>query len=231
MPVPVIDPDVVLWSAPPADRAGRPLLVLLHGYGSNERDLFALAPHLPPTYVVASLRAPGTNQFGHEWFSLDGELAGARGHEQSAVTDRLREDGANAAARAVRAWLSGLGESFSSVALGGFSQGGAIATQVLRQDPEGAAFVVNLSGFVAPGELDGDAVLAERRPPVFWARGAADQVIAPFLVERAERWLPAHATLTRRVYPGLGHGISGQTLADLVAFLDERADGGAGPAT
>ncbi|GAA1635966.1 alpha/beta hydrolase [Georgenia ruanii] len=230
MPAPVIDPDAVLWSAPPAERGGRPLLVLLHGYGSNERDLFALAQHLPPRYVVASLRGPGTNRFGHEWFALDGELAGARGHEQSSVTDRLREDGANAAARAVRAWLGELTESFTLVGLGGFSQGGAIATQVLRQDPERVAFVANLSGFVAPGEVDGDAVLAERRPPVFWARGAADEVIAPFLVERTERWLPAHATLTHRVYPGLGHGVSAQTLGDLVAFLDDRVDGGAGPA-
>ena len=230
MPAPVIDPAAVLWSAPPAERAGRPLLVLLHGYGSNERDLFALAQHLPVGYVVAALRGPGTNRFGHEWFALDGELAGARGHEQTAVTDRLREDGANDAARAVRAWLDHLAADFALVGLGGFSQGGAIATQVLRQDPGRIAFVANLSGFVAPGEVDGDAVLAERRPPVFWARGAADQVIAPFLVERTERWLPAHATLTRRVYPGLGHGISGETLADLVTFLDERADGG-GPAT
>jgi len=34
-----IDPDVVLWSAPERERAGRPLLVLLHGYGSHEGDL------------------------------------------------------------------------------------------------------------------------------------------------------------------------------------------------
>uniref|UniRef100_UPI003F7437F0 hypothetical protein n=1 Tax=Enterococcus faecium TaxID=1352 RepID=UPI003F7437F0 len=58
--IPVIDDDAVLWSAAPAERAGRPLLVLLHGYGSNERDLFGLVPHLPAEFVFAALRAPLT---------------------------------------------------------------------------------------------------------------------------------------------------------------------------
>ena len=53
-----LDPDAVLWSAPPHERAGRPLLVLLHGYGSNEQDLFGLRPYLPDAFVVASVRAP-----------------------------------------------------------------------------------------------------------------------------------------------------------------------------
>ena len=41
-----IDDEAVLWSASPADRAGRPLLVLLHGYNSHEGDLFGLSPYL-----------------------------------------------------------------------------------------------------------------------------------------------------------------------------------------
>ncbi|WP_127125265.1 alpha/beta hydrolase [Georgenia sp. SYP-B2076] len=220
-----IDPDAILWSAPAAERAGRPLLVLLHGYGSNEQDLFGLAQYLPEELVVASLRAPGRNQFGYEWFSLGGELAGPAAHQQTETTDRLREEGANRAAEAVRAWLDTLDGQFSGVGLAGFSQGGAIATQVLRQEPDRIGVVANLSGFVAPGQLDGDAELARRRPPVFWARGSADQVIAPFLVERAGQWLPEHSSLTARVYDGLGHGISADTLADLRAFLDERHAG------
>lgn len=222
--VPTIDPDAILWSVPAAERAGRPLLVLLHGYGSNEQDLFGLAQYLPAQAVVASLRAPGANQFGYEWFSLGGELAGTGGHEQTAATDRLREEGTNRAAEAVRAWLDTL-DGFDGVGLAGFSQGGAIATQVLRQEPGRVDFVANLSGFVAPGEVDGDAELAGLRPPVFWARGSADQVIAPFLVARTGQWLPAHASLTARVYDGLGHGISQETLGDLRAFLDERYAG------
>ena len=49
---------VVLWSKPEEERAGKPLLVLLHGYGANEEDLLSLADLLPQEFAVASVRAP-----------------------------------------------------------------------------------------------------------------------------------------------------------------------------
>ncbi|MHB1288762.1 alpha/beta hydrolase [Georgenia sp.] len=217
-----VDAAAVLWSAAPAERAGRPLLVLLHGYGSNERDLFGLVPHLPERLVVASLRAIGANAAGYEWFPLGPELAGPAGHVPSEHADRLRADGTNQAAQAVRAWLDAVAGPFSAVALAGFSQGGAVAAQVLRQEPGRADAVAILSGFVAPGAADGDVDLAARRPPVLWACGDADPVIAPYLLERTAAWLPAHTTLTARSYPGLGHAISADTLADLGAFLEKH---------
>ena len=55
--IPALDSDAALWSAAPGERGDRPLLVLLHGYGADERDLFGLVPYLPPAYVVASVRA------------------------------------------------------------------------------------------------------------------------------------------------------------------------------
>jgi predicted esterase len=44
-----IDPDVALWSAPASDRPDRPLLVLLHGYGADEKDLSPSRLSCPPT--------------------------------------------------------------------------------------------------------------------------------------------------------------------------------------
>lgn len=35
-----------------------PLMVLLHGYGSNEKDLFSFASELPKELHIISLRAP-----------------------------------------------------------------------------------------------------------------------------------------------------------------------------
>src|SRR5690625_5189808 len=68
----VIDDDAVLWSAGEAARVGRPLLVLMHGYGSNEADLFGLAPSLPLSPVIASIRAPHAAPWpldGWSWFT------------------------------------------------------------------------------------------------------------------------------------------------------------------
>ncbi|MCU1407316.1 MAG: alpha/beta fold hydrolase [Glaciihabitans sp.] len=203
-----IDPDAVLWSAPERERAGRPLIVLLHGYGSHEGDLFGLSPRLPLNAVVASLRAPLEENGGNAWFTL---MNSERGNPPVGNV--------NAAALAVLSWLDTV-ES-GPVALLGFSQGAAVALQMLRHAPKRFAATVALAGFIASG-TEGDEALAAAKPPVFYGRGTADTVITEAAVERTEAWLPGHTTLTGRIYEDLAHSISAQELSDVAAFLAEH---------
>ena len=136
-----IDADAVLWSAPERERAGRPLLVLLHGYGSHEGDLFSLAPALPLSPVIASLRAPMTAGSGNAWFPLSFE------------TDQQElEPNADAAADAVLDWLDTT--QATSIGLLGFSQGGATALQLLRLSPERFAKLLRVHGAGGVGAPD-----------------------------------------------------------------------------
>ena len=201
-----IDTSTVLWSAPERERPGRPLLVLLHGYGSHEGDLFSLSPALPLGPVIASLRAPLTAGPGNAWFPLTFETP-IEEHSQNA----------DAAAQAVLDWLDTT-ES-TSVGLLGFSQGGAVALQLLRLAPERFAYAVMLSGFAVGDSHPGDAALAEAAPAVFWGRGTLDQVIPPMAIQLTEQWLPSHSTLTTRIYEDVAHGISNAELRELSAFI------------
>ena len=201
-----LDADAVLWSAPESERASRPLLVLLHGYGSHEGDLFGLSPRLPLEPVIASLRAPLRENGGNAWFSLGPETVGNPDSEL-----------ANEAADAVLEWLDTLENT--SVGLLGFSQGAAVALQLLRRAPERFDAVIALSGFVVAGTEPGDDVLRTTRPPVFWGRGTADRVIPAEGIDRTAQWLPTHATVTERIYEDLGHSVSVAELADINAFL------------
>ncbi|TFC91801.1 MULTISPECIES: alpha/beta hydrolase-fold protein [Cryobacterium] len=212
-----IDAEAVLWSASAADRAGRPLLLILHGYGSHEGDLFSLAPHLPLHPVVAALRAPLPAGPGWAWFPIG--AAGAKVNPGSPSADAL-----GAAAAGVLAWLDSLPEQPPSVGLLGFSQGGAMALQLLRQAPDRFAFAVQLSGFVGRSSHPGDERLVERRLPVFWGRGTADPVIPQDAVDRTQSWLPGHSTLTERIYEGMGHSISQVELTEIVTFLRAQYD-------
>ncbi|GAB3139727.1 alpha/beta hydrolase [Marisediminicola antarctica] len=198
-----IDPDAVLWSAPERERAGRPLLVLLHGYGSHEGDLFGLSPQLTLQPVIASVRAPLRAGSGYAWFPFSPEEAPVAGT-------------ADDTARALLAWLDTT--TSTSVGLLGFSQGGAMALQLLRHAPTRFAYAVMLAGF-ASDEGEGDADLAAASPPVFWGRGTADQVIPAELVAHTQRWLPSHSTLTERIYEDLGHGVSAAELGDVSDFI------------
>lgn len=199
-----IDAEAVLWSAPERERADRPLIVLLHGYGSHEGDLFSLSPRLPLEPVVASLRAPLPMGPGYAWW----EVVAPGVPDPQPVAE---------AVDAVLAWLDD--QQFTSVSLLGFSQGGAIALELLRAAPDRFTAAVCLSGFVVPGPHPGDAELAARRPPVFWGRGTLDGVIPPAAIEHTLEWLPEHAEADIRVYEGLGHAVSADELSDFADFL------------
>lgn len=206
-----IDEGLTNWRR--AD-ASAPLLVLLHGYGADENDLFGLVPYLPTEVSVAAVAAPLAPPFpmpGRSWYSID---AGIDGSMRSSA-------GITAAAEAVLAWLAEHVPAGQPVALLGFSQGGAVSLQALRLAPERFGGVLNLSGYASPGALPNDPKLRELKPRVFWGRGARDEVIPQSLIEHTAVWLPEHATLSGRVYEGLTHSISEHELADARRFLDD----------
>ncbi|CAN5443804.1 dienelactone hydrolase family protein [soil metagenome] len=208
-----LDPDAVLWSTNPADRDGKPLLVMMHGRGSDENDLFSLAPELPPEFVLASVRAPLAEGAGWSWW----ETGGPSGDPDVESVD--------AGAAAVSTWLDSLPFTPSLVGALGFSQGGAMATHLLRRDVARIRFAVNLAGFIISGPQPADAALATSRPPVFWGRGADDPLFLGAMAELVDRtapWLAAHTTAETHAYPGLGHSISRDELDDVVAFLRAR---------
>jgi phospholipase/carboxylesterase len=201
-----LDTAAVMWSSPERERAGRPLLVLLHGYASHEGDLFQLSPRLPLAPVIASVRAPIAENGGWAWFSF----------AERGVADPSPAE-VDAATSAFLEWLDSL--EFTSVSLLGFSQGAVVALQALRARPRQFTTVVAISGFVAAGESPGDDELAELQPPVFWGRGTLDRIIPNAAIERTTDWLPAHSTATIRIYENVAHSLSSAELNDITEFL------------
>jgi phospholipase/carboxylesterase len=199
---------VVLWSKPEQERAGKPLLVLLHGYGANEQDLLSLAEMLPPDFAVASLRAPLPEGPGFTWFPLTASID-------------YSLDAVKVGAAYVQDWLDGVKSNHPSVTLLGFSMGMAMATTLLRQRPADFAAVVGLSGFVIDagddpsfrdGELDGTV-------PLFWGRDQQDPVITEDKIDYTIGWVRKHVKLTKVLYTGMWHGINQQEIGHVSEFL------------
>jgi phospholipase/carboxylesterase len=200
-----VTPDQVLWSVAETERADRPLLVLLHGHGMDERMGVELHDQLPSELVLASIRGPLRVGSGYGWYPLNASL----GLNQI-----------DASARAVVDWVRQ--QLHRGVGILGFSQGSSIALQCMRLAPDLFDYGVVLSGFAVPTAVAGDEALASRRLPVFSGRGDADPLIPLPLVTMTDSWLTKHTDLTRQVYPGLGHNVSGAEIADLAAFLRAR---------
>lgn len=239
---PAIDPRCVLWSDPavaadPCALTGRPLIVCLHGWSSNARDVSAVTDRLGHA-VFAAPDGPEPSTTDHprrQWFTLpfgpDGKLRGTgdpndgQDDEEDAAARELISSGATSAALAVLAWLDELmsaGAAPSSVSLMGFSQGGIVAMQMLREAPGRFACAALVAGLVSPLPRPGDAELREKRPDVFWGRGERDDVIPPVAITSTSAWLREHTTAQLHTEPDLGHEFSGEMLCAMREFYAAR---------
>jgi phospholipase/carboxylesterase len=188
-----------------------PLVVLLHGRGSSERDILSLAPHLPDGLAYAAVRAPIAEGGGFAWFANRGIGRPVAESLQSAMTWFTR-------------WLDEVATSGRPVFLVGFSGGAAFAGGLALADPSryaGAAILYGTLPFDAGLSTD---IGQLANLPVFVAQGDADQVIPGELLERTWRYLITESgapTVARRD-PG-GHGITTAALHRLSGWIADRA--------
>ena len=203
-------PHVVSWRG--EQDGEHPLVVLLHGRGSNEADILALADHLPDRLDYAAVRAPIAEGGGYAWFANRGI--------GRPVADSLAETMAW-----FRTWLDDVAPAGRPVVLVGFSGGAAFAGGLILDDPQrytGAAILYGTLPFDAgvhttPDRLAGLAVLV--------VHGGADVVIPRELLERTWTYLhgDAGSTTTSVRDPG-GHGLSAAATGELNRWLTEITD-------
>ena len=187
-----------------------PLVVLLHGRGSDEQQIVTLADHLPQHLAYAAVRAPIAEGGGYAWFAN----RGIGRPVASSLADTLAW---------FRGWLDA-GHAGRDVLLVGFSGGAAFAGGLLLADPArwaGAAILLGTLPFDAGVPTDADRLAGV---PVLVAQGDADTVIPRELLDRTWSYLhdTSGAALTAHRDPG-GHGISAGTLAVLADWLTATA--------
>mgnify|MGYP001034625432 CR=1 FL=1 len=199
---------VVIWNRDPAESPEAPLLVLFHGFGSNEQDLMGLVPQLPQDFVVASVRAPLPQPPGYSWYPLY--------DDEAFSSDLIRR-----AVEPLVDWLREQARGRASTTLLGFSQGMSIATSLVRALPGEVDAVIGLSGFTVPEplELFRDDEL-ERKPfRLFWGRDPQDPIVNAQLVDMTAQWLLDHADVTKVHYQGIGHSVSPQEIGHVSEYL------------
>jgi phospholipase/carboxylesterase len=200
-------------------------LLLLHGIGSNEADLFGLAPYLDERLLVVSARAPvvmGPGSFG--WFNIEFTPRG--------MTADIEQ--AKKSLRQLPVFIDELIETYRAdpaggVYLMGFSQGAMMTLALSLNHPERISGAVVMSGRFPSSVLEDRLnVEALEGKPFIVTHGIYDPVL-PVEEGRAVRKsleaLPVK--LTYREYP-MGHEVSMESLRDVSAWLtrtlDERAE-------
>jgi thioredoxin 1 len=196
------------------------LLLLLHGYGADERDLGGLLGYLDPngTYAAVMPRGPVAAPPGFSWFDLAAEdpeqIAEGFADALAAVDDLLDTACAEH------------GFDRAQAVVGGFSQGAglALALGLGPSDRPRPAGVLAMSPFVPPGLLGID-LEAARDVPVLLEHGTNDPMI-PSASTRglAEALIEAGLPVVFGEYP-MGHEVSLESVQQAQQWLTQVHDG------
>ena len=198
-----------------------PLLLLLHGRGADENDLFGLAPYLDERFFIVSPRAPIVMPFGgFEWFELfignGGEISVNVRHflkSREQISEFIGELVAEYNLDAQRIYLCG------------FSQGAIMSLSAALSEPEKFAGVVAMSGRAMPEMLpDNNNFDTLKDFPTLVTHGIYDPVL-PIEHGRASKEFLSRLPidLEYKEYE-MAHEISPESLRDVSNWLRLKLD-------
>ena len=195
-----------------------PLLLLLHGYGSNEEDLFSFATELPDNYYIISAQAPYPLMYGsYGWYAINFDA------DENKFSDLIQaKSSRDLIVGFIDELISKYAIDAADVTLIGFSQGTILSYAVALSYPEKIRRVVAMSGYL---NLEMVADNYEKNDfsnlKVFASHGVVDQVIP---VDWARKAKPILDTLgiesVYKEYP-IGHGVSPQNFYDFRNWLEK----------
>jgi len=202
---------------PKIQQEKNPLLLLLHGYGSNEEDLFSFAAQLPDEYLIISVRAPYTLPgYGFAWYAIDFDA------DMNKFTDDVQAvQSRDLIANFINEVIENYPVDKDNITLIGFSQGAILSYAVALTYPEKISRVAALSGYLH-NTIIGD-VNSEKLNKLhfFTSHGVVDQVIPADWARKAPEFLKTLGLDVEYHEYNAGHGVAPQNFYDLLNWLNK----------
>lgn len=210
----------------PATKPNAPLLLLLHGYGSNEADLFSFAPQIRDDFFIVSARAPfAMYPDGAAWYAINFDATTGdkfSDHEQARESMEL-----------LLHFIKELTEHYpidgSDINLLGFSQGAILSFGLSLSYPQLFKKVVAMSGYLNEDLIMHKEGLESRfresekthkATQFFISHGTMDQVVPYAWAAKTPAFLDGiKADYVFKEYP-MGHGVSMENFRDMKAWLE-----------
>jgi phospholipase/carboxylesterase len=196
-----------------------PVLIMLHGYGSDENDLFSFASELPKELFIISLRAPYQMQpFGNAWYAINFD-ADQNKWSDDVQAKTSRDKISNFIDEAVNHYPIDKG----NVNLLGFSQGTILSYAVALSYPEKVKNVIALSGYINLDIIaDGFKNKDLSKLNFYCSHGSVDQVIPVEWARRTPEILKKlNVNYVYEEFP-VGHGVAPQNFYAFKTWLADK---------
>jgi len=196
-----------------------PTLIMLHGYGSDENDLFSFANELPEEFLIISARAPySLPPYGNAWYAIN--FDGTAGKFSDNIQAR---ESRNKIAGFIDEVIANYPVDPKNISLLGFSQGTILAYAVALNHPDKIKNVIALSGYINEELLEKDFAKNDfSNLSIYASHGSQDQVI-PITWARKSPVLLKELKIkhTYSEFP-VGHGVAPQNFTELKKWLIGR---------
>ncbi len=195
-----------------------PLLILLHGYGSNEQDLFSFADELPDKLLIVSVQAPYKMEFGaYAWYAINLD-------ENNDKFSNLEE--AKKSIKKIASFIDEIKEKHKTnpqnTFLLGFSQGAILSYSLSFMHPNKVQHVLALSGYINYGLLPQNLSEIKINTDYYISHGSVDQVLPVDWARKTPKFLDnLNLKYEYLEYP-VGHGIAPQNFFSLKKWIEER---------
>lgn len=199
-------------------RASR-LMLLLHGYGADEKDLAPVASHLDPDgrFLTILPRGQYSAPPGAAWYQLS--------NNPSAMGAQMRTSLASVE-EVFNKQLEDAVLTRDASIVAGFSQGGSMVLALTfgKEGRPRPAGVIVMSGFL-PMDPTFEFDFESPVPPVLVQHGTSDELIPVEVARQTSAFLASNGVPVVHKEYEIGHGVTPESLADARAWLDEVRSG------
>ena len=195
-----------------------PVIIMLHGFGSDENDLFSFAGELPEQYAIISLKAPIAMQpSGNAWYNIyfdstDGKFSDT----EQAIKSR------DIIKQCIEEVIEKYNVQKDNITLLGFSQGTILSFSVALCYPNKIKNVIGLSGYINKDLLlEGYEKNDFSSLSIYTSHGSVDQVIPVDWARKTSPFLNSlNISNTYSEFP-VGHGVAPQNFYEFKEWLEE----------
>lgn len=201
---------------PKTKQENPPLLILLHGYGSNEEDLFSFATELPDELLIVSARAPYDMNFGgFAWYAITLDANDEKFSDLNEARKSLTK---------IASFIDEIKVFYNSETtfLLGFSQGAILSYALSLNYPNKVNHVIALSGYINTDLIPNNISQLNIKTDYYISHGTVDQVLPVEWARKAPEFLNQYNLKnTYSEYP-VGHGVAPQNFFSFKKWLVDR---------
>ncbi len=203
---------------PKIEQENPPLLILLHGFGSNEEDLFSFASELPDELLIVSARAPYDMAFGgYAWYAITLDA----NDEKFSDLDEARKS-----LTKIADFIAYIKTTYktdpNNTFLLGFSQGAILSYALSLNYPNKVNHVLALSGYINDELAPKDVSNLNITTDYYISHGSVDQVLPVEWARKAPEYLKTNNLENIYSEYPVGHGVAPQNFYNFKSWIEER---------